>query len=290
MNKKTAIRVLLAAVLLTAFTCACTKTETVQTNLNTGTVEANTANSNAAETAVSNASSLQESPPDALVKDLYKTHGEDFKNNTDRILNGKSRTNLDKYFDKTLADFFWKDLTTHKDEIGVLDFDPFYNAQDADIKKLNIGPPKIEGERATVVVTFENFGEKQTLTYLMVRQNAVWKISDIKYKDGSTLVGYFKADAKNNAETEEHFFAGTYRVGETTCTVKPVKMAFEVKWARGSGTMMFFFDGDESAGRYSYSSEDTGEGRDTFIFDDDRFETGRFVRADGREMAVRKIK
>lgn len=228
--------------------------------------------------------------PDALVRDLYKSHAEDFASSKDRLLNGKSRKFLDKYFDKNLADLMWKDLTTHKEEVGVLDFDPFYNAQDADIKKLVVGQPKIEGDRATVVVTFENFKRKDTLKYLLVRQNSVWKIADIKYSDGSGLLKYFKEDAQNNDKSEDHFFAGTYRVGAATCTVKPIKMAFEIKWAKGSGTMIFYFDGDASAGRYTYSSEKNGRGRDTFIFDDDRIATGKFIRgSDGKEMPVSKV-
>ena len=228
----------------------------------------------------------QQMTPDALVRDLYKTHAK----NNGAILDGKRRALLDRYFDKKLADLMWKDLTTHKDEVGVLDFDPFYNAQDIQIKKLVVGQPKIDGDKATVVVTFENYNQKETINYLLVRQNSVWKISDIKYSDGSGLLKYFKEDAQNNTASEEHFFAGTYKVGTTTCAVKPVKMAFEIKWAKGTGTMVFFFDGDASAGRYSYSTEKNGRGRDTFVFDDDRIETGKFIRADGVEMPVSKIK
>ncbi len=228
--------------------------------------------------------------PDALVRDLYKMHAEDFKGGKDRLLNGKSRKFLDQYFDKNLAGLMWKDLTTHKDEVGVLDFDPLYNAQDADIKKLIVGQPKIEGDKATVVVTFENFKRKNTLKYLLVRQNSAWKIADIKYSDGSGLLKDFKEDAQNNDKSEDRFFAGTYRVGATTCTVKPIKMAFEIKWAKGSDSMVFYFDGDASAKRYTYSSEKNGRGRDIFVFDDDRIETGKFIRgSDGKEMAVSKV-
>lgn len=229
--------------------------------------------------------------PDALVRDLYKLHDQDLKGSNDRILNGKSRIVLNKYFDKTLADLMWKDLTTHKDEVGVLDFDPFYNAQDFDIKRLVIGQPKTVGDQATIVVTFENGGRKDRLIYSLARQNSAWKITDIRYTDGGSLLKYFRDDAKSRpADSSEHFFAGTYKVGTTTCTVKPIKMAFEIKWAKGSGTMIFFFDGDASAGRYSYSTEKNGKGRDTFVFDDTSFETGKFIRADGKEMPVQKIK
>ena len=134
--------------------------------------------------------------PDSVVKELYKIHDQDLKGNNDRILNGKSRKNLDKFFDKTLADFIWKDLTTHTDEVGVLDFDPFYNAQDFQITNFTVGLPKISGGRASVVVKFNNAGRKETLSYQFVQNKKSWKIADIKYSDGSSLLGYFKEDAK----------------------------------------------------------------------------------------------
>ena len=134
--------------------------------------------------------------PGALVKDLYKTHDRDLRGKNDRILNGENRAAIDKYFDKTLADFMWKDLTSHMDEGGVLDFDPFYNAQDFDVKKLVVGQPKIAGNKATLLVTFENFGKKERLTYTLARQNSAWKISDIKYEDGTSLLKYFEDAAK----------------------------------------------------------------------------------------------
>ena len=98
----------------------------------------------------------QSSTADSLVKELYKIHDQDLKGDGDRILDGKSRKNLDKFFDKSLADFIWKDLTSNSDEVGVLDFDPFYNAQDFDIKNLVISAPKVVSTKATVVVKFTN--------------------------------------------------------------------------------------------------------------------------------------
>lgn len=297
MNPKKIKSMLPAVILFTAFGASSCAARTEKVNINVSNSanaaeQSNTNKENAAEPSAAGAAA-QTSAPDALVKDLYKTHEEEFKTSNFKILGGKNRTLLDKYFDKTLADFLWKDLTTHKGEVGVLDFDPFYNAQDADIKNLVVGQPKINGDKATVTVTFQNYDRKETLNYSLTRQNAGWKISDIKYTDGGSLLGYFKEDAKNNSQTkktEENFFSGTYKVGDTTCTVKPIKMAFEVKWAKGTGTMIFVFDGDAEAGNYTYSSEDGGKGKDTFIFDDDTFTTGKFIRADGNEFSVSKVK
>jgi len=136
--------------------------------------------------------------PETTVKELYKIHDQDLKGNNDRILSGKSRKMLDKFFDQPLADVIWKDLTTERDGVGVLDFDPFYNAQDFDIKNFSVAKAKINGSKATVVVKFTNSGRKDTLKYQLVRQNTGWKISDIEYTDGSSLVGYFKAEAKDS--------------------------------------------------------------------------------------------
>lgn len=298
MNKKTTKTILLAIVLLSTLNCVSTTRTETSGNGNADAATAQTvADENTAETIAANAGgAAQQTTPDALVKDLYKTHDADLKSSSDRILSGKSRNLLDKYFDKPLADFIWKDLTTNRDEVGVLDFDPFYNAQDVGIKNLNIESPKTEGEKASVGVTFQNYDRKDTLIYTLVRRGAAWKIADIKYADGSTLAGYFRQDAKSknagddNSGDDENFFAGTYRVGSTTCTVKPIKMAFEVRWAKGSGAMIFVFDGDATAGKYTYSSEDGGKGRDTFVFDDDTFTNGKFIRADGREMTISKVR
>jgi Protein of unknown function (DUF3828) len=283
MNKKVIKSILLLTILISTFSCAiANRNEATNNAANTATVETN-ANIETSDTTSANVSGeTQQNAPDALIKDLYKTHDK----NSGAILDGNSRKLLDKYFDKRLADLMWKDLTTHKDEVGVLDFDPFYNAQDVEIKNFKIGAPKIEGEKAEVVVTFQNFDRKDTLIYTLTRQNAAWKISDIKYTDGSTLLGYFKEDAKNNAANKTGNFEGTYKVGDTTCTVKPVKMAYEIKWAKGSGTMIFFAD----TAANTFVSEDTSKGADRFIFDDETLTTGTFIRADGKEMPVSKVK
>lgn len=136
--------------------------------------------------------------PEAVIKEVYAIHAQDMKANRDRIIDEKSRKYLDKYFDKTLADYIWKDLTTHTDEVGVLDFDVFYNAQDFDIKKLIVGRAKITGSKAVVPVSFTNSGRRENLTYSLTQEKGIWKISDIRYSKTDSLLKYFKEDAKNN--------------------------------------------------------------------------------------------
>ena len=105
----------------------------------------------------------------------------------------KNRALLDSYFTKKLADLIWKDALGSKEEVGALDGDPLYNAQDMEIKKFVIHPAKIERSKATVEATFENFGKKQVVTFLLIREPKSWKIENIKYDDGYSLLKIFQA-------------------------------------------------------------------------------------------------
>lgn len=94
--------------------------------------------------------------------------------------------------------------------------------------------------------------------------------------------------AENSATQSE--FEGSYKVGDTTCTVTPVKMAFEIKWAKGQGVMHFFFSKALPDGKTVFVSEDFGKGRDKFIFDDNLYNSGSFIRADGKVFTVERLR
>ena len=122
--------------------------------------------------------------PEALVRNLYAARK---RPATDPFFQTKSHARLYKYFMKDLADLIWKDAATSsaKREVGALDGDPLYNAQDMKITAFRIKPPEYgEGNRdlADVPVTFKNFGKEQTILFRVERDNhRVWKISDIFY-------------------------------------------------------------------------------------------------------------
>jgi hypothetical protein len=126
--------------------------------------------------------------PAALVKDLYARHAKD----EDPFAKPEDRALVERFFDKPLADAIGKDATVPEGELGALDADPLYDAQDTDIKKLTVGTPVITGETAKVVVTFENIGEKRAVTYLLVKRPVGWRISDIEYADHRRLLGIYK--------------------------------------------------------------------------------------------------
>jgi len=131
--------------------------------------------------------------PDALVTDLYKTHAK----KRGPFDQERSRALLDKYFEKSLADLIWHDRVTSKGEVGVIDGDPLYDAQDFDIKNLVIGKAAIDADKAKVNVSFENLGEKKNLVFLLVNGKTGWKISDIDYgASEGTMRSWFKDSAK----------------------------------------------------------------------------------------------
>jgi len=129
--------------------------------------------------------------PDALIKSLYWDHNHKHS----PFFQTRSRALLYKYFEKSLADLIWKDATTSKDEVGVIDGDPLYDAQDMEIKKFAIGKPKYEDAKAKVEVTFENFGKQKTIVFVLMKEKTGWKINDIEYGESGTLRGWFKAGA-----------------------------------------------------------------------------------------------
>jgi hypothetical protein len=226
------------------------------------------------------ASANAQTGPEALVAALYKAHDR----NQSPFFQTKSRALIDQYFEPSLAGLIWKDAKDANGEVGAIEADPLYNAQDTKITRFAVHKAEITADKAEVLVTFLNFGGKTNIVFSLRQTPVGWRISDIKYGEGMHLLGFYKGEAA------QAFFEGTYKVGTTTATVKPVKMAFEVRWAKGSGVMMFFFDRQTADGKYVYASEDNGKGADKFVFDNDQFESGKFVRADGRESTLEKVK
>lgn len=123
------------------------------------------------------------STPEALVAELYKAE----KKKASPFFQTKNRALVDHYFTKELGDLIWKDAVGSKGEVGAIDGDPLYDAQDMEIKDLVIHPWKIEDGKATVLVTFLNFQEKKSITFHLVQEGGGWKISDIQYAGWAML-------------------------------------------------------------------------------------------------------
>lgn len=245
---------------------------------------ASNTNTETAGTPSSGSAESQTSSPEAVVTDLYKQHDAQ----KSPFFQTKNRGLVDKYFTKTLADLIWKDATTSKNEVGAIDGDPLYNAQDTEIKNLSVGKGEVKGDTATVVVTFTNFGDKKTVNFALKQAAGAWKIDNILYGDGDSLLKWLKDTYSRTSDSDMSSsgeFEGKYKVGDTTCTVTPAKMSFEIRWAKGSGVELFFF----KEGNTFESSPDKG-GPNSFVFDDEKYNSGTFHRADGKSLPVTRVK
>ncbi|MDZ4404333.1 DUF3828 domain-containing protein [Prosthecobacter sp.] len=131
--------------------------------------------------------------PEALVAQLYKTHDAQkspFFQDQDRAL-------VDRFFAKELADMIWKDAVASQGELGALGADPLYDAQDLLLKDFVIHQAATVKGRTSVLVTFENAGQKKRNTFTFVQQGGVWKISDLRYTAGHTLSRLYRDAAGN---------------------------------------------------------------------------------------------
>jgi hypothetical protein len=131
--------------------------------------------------------------PRALVADLYRQHKV-----RSPFFQTRSRALLDKYFTKELADLLWQDARSSGGEVGALDGDPLFNAQDMEIKNFSIMEGRVSAGETSVTVTFENFGAKHQIVFRLLAHKGGWRISDIDYDDGATLVGILKSDSRSS--------------------------------------------------------------------------------------------
>lgn len=130
--------------------------------------------------------------PVTVVRNLYAAHN----GKRGPFFQTTSRARVDKYFTKDFADLIWKDRMDAKNEVGYIDFDPLFAAQDVRIKNFKIGkaqPGEGNMDLADVPVTFKNMGKSQAILFRLLRGSAsVWKISDIHYPENDAPIKSLK--------------------------------------------------------------------------------------------------
>jgi len=126
--------------------------------------------------------------PEELVTRLYKLH--DGKN--DPLGNPASEKLLKEYFGSDLANLYLKDQAESKGEVGKLEMDPLYAAQDFEIKNFGVSPAVTRDGKSEVIVKFQNIGTDHQVIFSLVKTKGGWRIADIKYDDGRTLSGILR--------------------------------------------------------------------------------------------------
>ena len=126
--------------------------------------------------------------PEKVVTELYSAH----KGKADPLVYPASKKLLGAYFEKSLLSLFLKDQSESKGEVGKLDFDPLYDAQDFDIKDFSVALVSQQKDSAEVAASFKNIGTSEKIVFLLSNTAQGWRITDIKYSDGRTLKGILK--------------------------------------------------------------------------------------------------
>ncbi len=125
--------------------------------------------------------------PKDLVAQFYQAH----RSSHDPLVETQL---LGHYFDAPLLKLYLRDQREAKGEVGRLDGDPLYNAQDMQISNFSISPPETAKGETHVSVRFKNIGKPTRIVYVLTHTNTGWRISDIRYDDGSSLKKILQAD------------------------------------------------------------------------------------------------
>jgi hypothetical protein len=119
----------------------------------------------------------------AFVTDIYSAYkGKDAKGHP---LDDERA--IRRYFEPSLAALMVKDqkIAAKRGEVGLLDFDPFIDAQDWEISNFDITVDDGAPGKATATVKFTNFDKAATVRLDLVKIKNDWRIADITWlRDG----------------------------------------------------------------------------------------------------------
>ncbi|MCB8820491.1 DUF3828 domain-containing protein [Microvirga rosea] len=91
-----------------------------------------------------------------------------------------------QYFDAALTKLILQDLKESKGEVGRIEFDPFVDAQDFDLDKLDIKIVSQDANAASALVSFNNLGEPHEIAYDLVKTPKGWRIANMTWKRSGT--------------------------------------------------------------------------------------------------------
>jgi len=127
--------------------------------------------------------------PQSLVSKLYRLRSK----KGDPLRNPTDQKSLGHYFSAHLAQLYVQDQIDAKGEVGRMEADPLYYAQDFEITDFKIGEPSRTKDGVVVVVTFRNIKKPCHVDFDLIETKAGWRVSDIRYEDGNTLRGILES-------------------------------------------------------------------------------------------------
>jgi hypothetical protein len=121
----------------------------------------------------------------AFVTDIYNGYkGSDSRG---RALDGEAA--IRRYFEPSLAALMVKDqkAAAKRGEVGLLDFDPFVDAQEWEISAFDIAVSDTAPGKAIATVKFTNLGKPTIVTLDLIASKNEWRIRDITWQiDGKS--------------------------------------------------------------------------------------------------------
>ena len=115
-----------------------------------------------------------------FVTDIYDTYkGKDAKG----VPQDNARA-LRRLYEPSLAALLIEDqkIAAKRNEVGLLDFDPFVDAQDFEIKNFDIAVSDDAPGKATATVKFVNFDKPKVIVLALVKLSDGWRIHDITWQ------------------------------------------------------------------------------------------------------------
>ncbi len=118
--------------------------------------------------------------PEAVVRALYQ-HYLDTQPDTLVAFNYVDPGVAKDYFEPTLAKLL---VTDGGLEEPRLEFDPFVDGQEFEISSVDYVAKPISAKEAQVTAQFNNFDERKTIIYKLLRTQVGWRISDVSWGGG----------------------------------------------------------------------------------------------------------
>lgn len=120
--------------------------------------------------------------PEAIVKTLYDAYRIDQSYD---YLGDKLRP---RYFTAATADLIKRVFVKSEaeNEPGI-DYEPLIDGQEGEVKDLAVVVTSNAPPKATVEARFTSLGDKMTVIFDFIQEAGVWKIDDIRNKEGNSL-------------------------------------------------------------------------------------------------------
>jgi hypothetical protein len=117
---------------------------------------------------------------EALLKGIYD-HYIDKKDGLDFTTEAEEKRIFTPELAKLVADDVAE--SSKSGDVGRIDFDPFINGQDWEVKKVDLSYEQTAPDAITATARFNNFDTAETVRYQLVKTPEGWRIGDIRWSD-----------------------------------------------------------------------------------------------------------